>query len=150
MARMHSRDKGKSGSSKPVKKVPSWAPYKDKEVEKLVTKYAKAEKSTSEIGAILRDSYGIHSVKALTGKSVLKILQEHDLVKSLPEDLLNLIRKLVHINQHFEKNRQDMTAKRGYELTTSKIRRLTKYYKKSKRLPADWKLDTKRLKIYLE
>ena len=150
MARMHSRDKGKSGSSKPIKKVPSWAPYQGKEAEKLVLKYTKAEKSSSEIGSILRDSYGIPSVKALTGKTVTKILEENKLTKSLPEDLLNLIKKLVHIQQHFEKNRQDMTAKRGYELTTSKIRRLVKYYKKSKKLAADWKLDTKRLKIYLE
>jgi small subunit ribosomal protein S15 len=150
MARMHSRDKGKSRSDKPMKKVPSWAPYKGKEVEKLVVKYAKAEHSSSEIGMILRDSYGINSVKALTDKTITKILIEKKLTKQLPEDLLNLIRKMIHVTTHFEKNRQDKTAKRGLELTSSKIRRLIKYYKQTKKLPADWKLDMNRLKIYLE
>ena len=42
MAKMHSRARGKSGSTKPLKKVPSWAPYKGPDVEKLIVKYAKA------------------------------------------------------------------------------------------------------------
>lgn len=150
MARMHSRKKGKSGSSKPIKKVPSWAPYKEKDVEKLVIKYAKSEKSTSEIGMILRDNYGINSVKAITGKSVSAILKEKGLLSELPEDLLNLIRKLVEIKTHREKNKQDQTAKRGFLLTNSKIRRLVKYYQSTKRLSADWKLDMDRLKVYIE
>ena len=147
---MHSRDKGKSGSSKPLKRVPSWAPYKDKEVEKLVIKYGKAGKNPSQIGIRLRDSYGINSVKALTGKSVGKILEENKLRSELPEDLLALIKRLILIKQHMEKNNHDQTAKRGYILTTSKIRRIVKYYQKSKRLPAGWKLDMNRLKMYLE
>tara|TARA_Y100000034_G_C6697753_1_gene307516 strand:+ start:15 stop:467 length:453 start_codon:yes stop_codon:yes gene_type:complete len=150
MARMHSRDKGKSGSVKPVKRIPAWAPYKDKEVEKLVIKYAKIGKSTSEIGVTLRDSYGIHSVADLTNKKISKILVENNLAKKLPEDLLNLIRKMISVKQHFEKNKQDMTAKRGYILTDSKIRRLVKYYKSTKKIPTDWKLNMDRLKMYLE
>ena len=150
MARMHSRDKGKSGSSKPVKHVPSWAPYKGKEVEKLVIKYAKAGKTTSEIGSILRDNYGIHSVYDLTDKRITTILSENELAPKLPEDLLNLIRKLVDVKTHFEKNKQDKTSLRGVQLTGSKIRRLIKYYKKSKKLPADWAIDMNRLKMYLE
>ncbi|MBU0459396.1 MAG: 30S ribosomal protein S15 [Nanoarchaeota archaeon] len=150
MARMHSRKKGKAKSTKPIKKVPSWAPYKGKEIEKLVIKFAKAGKTTSEIGIFLRDSYGINSVKALAGKSISAILKENNLTKDLPEDLLNLIKKMVEVKTHLEKNRQDMTAKRGLQLTSSKIRRLIKYYQKSKRLPADWKFDPNRLKMYLE
>jgi small subunit ribosomal protein S15 len=150
MARMHSRKKGKSGSSVPAKIVPSWAPYKGKEVEKLIIKYAKAGNTASEIGIVLRDSYGINSVKALTEKKITQVLTENKLAKELPEDLLNLIKRLIAINQHFEKNRQDQTAKRGQLLTNSKIRRLIKYYKSSKRLPSDWKLDQKRLKMYIE
>ena len=147
---MHSRDKGKSGSKKPIKAVPTWAPYQGKEVEKLIVKFAKTDLSGSEIGTVLRDSYGIHSVKALTGKTINKVLAENNLEKSLPEDLLQLIKKMIDVGTHFEKNKQDMTAKRGRELTSSKIRRLVKYYKSSKKLPADWKLDLQRLKSYLE
>lgn len=150
MARMHSGKKGKSGSTRPVKRVPSWAPFKGQEVEKLVIKYAKAGKSSSEIGMILRDSYGINSIKALTDKKVMEILQEKQLVKSLPEDLLAIIRKLITIKQHLEKNKHDETANRGVILANSKIRRLIKYYKNSQKLPEDFQLDMDRLKIYLE
>jgi small subunit ribosomal protein S15 len=150
MARMHSRKKGKARSTKPVKRVPSWAPYKGKEVERLVIKYAKAGNSSSEIGVILRDSYGINCVKTLTEKTVTTILKENKLMKELPEDLLNVMKKLIAVRTHQEKNRQDKTAVRGALLASSKIRRLVKYYKRSKRLPADWKLDMNRLKMYLE
>ena len=150
MARMHSRDKGKSGSTKPLKKIPSWASYKEKEVEKLVIKFAKSGKTASEIGTLLRDSYGINSVKSLTKKKVSMILEENKLTKKLPEDLLNLIKKLISVKTHLEKNRQDQTAKRGLLLTSSKIRRLTKYYLRTKKLPADWKIDMNRLKMYIE
>jgi small subunit ribosomal protein S15 len=150
MARMHSRDKGKSGSSKPVKETPAWAPYKGKDVEKLIVKYAKAGKKASEIGLVLRDSFGIHNVKALTNKKITQILADNDLKKEIPEDLQNLIRKLVAAKTHFEKNRQDMTAKHGIELTSSKILRLVRYYQKSHKLPEGWKLDMNRLKMYLE
>ena len=85
MARMHSGAKGKSGSKKPIKKVPSWAPFKEKDVEKLIVKYAKAGKSSSEIGLLLRDAYGINSVKALTGKKVTAVLEENNLTKELQQ-----------------------------------------------------------------
>ncbi len=148
---MHSRKKGKSGSSKPASsEKPSWTNYSASEVEKLVLKYRKEGKSMSEIGMVLRDKYGIPNVKTITKKSILEILEENKLQREIPEDLLNLIKKLVSIQAHMEKNKKDMTAKRGYLLTDSKIRRLVKYYKKSGALTADWKLDKSRLKMYLE
>ena len=147
---MHSSSKGKSGSTKPMKKIPSWAPYKDTEVEKLILKYAKAGKSSSEIGLTLRDAYGIHNIKALTGKSIGTFLAENKVTKKLPEDLLNLIKRMINIRRHLEKNKQDQTAKRGLLLTNSKLKRLVKYYKRSKKLPEDWKLDQEKLKMYLE
>ncbi len=150
MARMHSRKKGKAKSRKPSDTAPAWTPYGDKEVQKLVLKYAKLGKDTSEIGIILRDSYGIGNVKSITKKKITSILNENKLSKELPEDLLNLMKKMVAVKQHLEKNRQDQTAKRGLLLTSSKIRRLIKYYKKSHRLPANWKFDQSRLKMYIE
>lgn len=150
MARMHSRKRGKSGSKKPAKKIPSWAPFQEKEVEKLIVKYGKAGKSTSEIGIILRDSYGIHNVKALTGKTITALLQENKLRKALPEDMLSLIQRMIAIKHHFDHHKQDMTALRGLQLTEAKIRRLVKYYQRTGRLAVDWKFDTDRLKMYLE
>ena len=146
---MHSRDKGKSGSKKPIPKIPSWARYKGPEVEKLIIKLAKVDTTTSEMGMILRDNYGINSVKALTEKTITQILKENKLTKELPEDLMALIVKFVDVKKHLEKNRQDMTAKRGLQLTSSKIRRLMKYYKKTNKLPQDWKFDEEKVKMYL-
>ncbi len=150
MARMHSRAKGKSGSKTPIKKIPTWAPYQGKEVEKLIIKYAKSGKSSSEIGLHLRDSYGINSVKALTGRKIMAVLQENKLSSKLPEDIINLIKKMIAIKFHLEGNKHDQTAKRGLILTESKIRRIVKYYQRSNILPKDWVLDTQRLKMYLE
>ena len=150
MAKMHSRARGKSGSKKPAKKIPSWAPYKEKDVEKLVVKYAKAGKNNAEIGLLLRDSYGIHNVKALSGKSISAVVKENHLQKKLPEDMLALIKRMIAIKQHRGKNKQDKTALRGYQLTNSKVHRLVKYYQRSGRIAPAWKLDTDKLKMYLE
>lgn len=150
MARMHSGSKGKSGSTKPIKKVPSWIRYKEKEIEKLIIKSSKAGKTASEIGMILRDTYGINNIKAVAGKKITQILQSNSLLKALPEDLTALIRKYRDIKKHLEKNKLDNTTQRGLQLTESKIRRLIKYYKKSKKLPADWKFETEKVSMYLE
>ena len=151
MARMHSRDKGVSGSTKPSKKTsPSWLMYKPKEIELLVVKYAKEGKSASQIGLTLRDKYGIPDVKTVTKKSITQILKEKKLEKEIPEDLMALIRKAVLIRKHMGVNNKDMTGKRGLQLTESKIKRLTKYYKSKGRLPLEWRYDPKRIRLLVE
>lgn len=151
MARMHARKKGKSGSHPPLQETkPTWMRYKPKEVELLVGKLAKDGNSSSEIGIILRDSYGIPSVKMIVGKTITQLLGEKKLLPDLPEDLLNLIRRAIMIRKHLETNKQDMFAKRGLQRTESKIKRLVKYYKNIKKLPADWKYDFESVKIYAE
>lgn len=151
MGRMFSRAKGKSGSKKPSEKsVPSWVRYKSKEVEQLVGKLGKEGVSAAKIGINLRDTYGIPDVKTLTGKSISKILDEKDLLPDVPEDLRNLIRKAALIRRHLEENKHDMPAKRGLQLTESKIGRMVKYYKKTRKLPADWKYDPSKASTYLE
>lgn len=151
MARMYSRRKGKSGSTKPIKKEPNaWLRYTPKEVEALIQKLAKETKSSAKIGVILRDTYGIPSVKVVCGKGITQILSEKKLAAELPEDLLNLIRRSVKIQKHLEENHKDGSARRGRLLTTSKIGRLTKYYKDRGVLPQDWTLGTKSLRLYAE
>ena len=151
MARMHSRARGKSGSTKPSKKVvPSWLKYKSKEVELLIVKYAKEGMNPSHIGVYLRDEYGIPDVKLVTKKSITQILKEKNLLKEIPEDLMALIRKAVLIRKHLGENKKDMPAKRGLQLTESKIKRLTKYYKRTGRLPMTWKYDPDRIKLVVE
>ena len=43
-----------------------------------------------------------------------------------------------------------MTAKRGFQLTESKINRLVKYYKKTNKMPKDWKFDRAKAKLLVE
>lgn len=148
MARMYSRKRGKAGSTKPVKKTkPSWVTYNPKVVEQLVIKLAKSEQSPSMIGITLRDSYGIPDVKAVTGKKVTKILEDNKLALKMPENLTALIKRHITLMKHIEDNSRDKTAKRGEQLTESKINRLVKYYKKKKMLPADWKYSKAKAKL---
>jgi len=139
MARMHSRKKGKSASAHPPAHVnPDWVTLDKKEAEKLIIDLFKAGNSMSRIGLILRDQYGVPSVKALLGKSVKELLDEHKLLPAFPEDLMNLIRKAVSLHNHMKTNRMDNHNKRIMQLTESKIRRLVHYYKEKKMLPEDW------------
>jgi len=151
MARMHSRKRGKAGSKKPLKRTTkSWLSYKPKEVEMLIVKLAKERKTPSQIGTYLRDVYGIPDIKVITKKSVTKILEDHKLLKQIPEDLTALIIKKIKLEKHLEENKQDKTSLHGLQLTEAKIKRLAKYYKRTKKLPVDWKYDPKRVKIHVE
>ncbi len=151
MARMYSRKRGKSGSKKPLKKTkPVWSIYKPKEVEILIVKLAKERKTSSQIGVFLRDVYGIPDVKTITKKSITTILKENNLLKQIPEDTTFLIKRRIALEKHLEENKHDKTALRGLQLTESKIKRLIKYYKRTKKIPVEWKYDPKRIRIYIE
>lgn len=151
MARMHSRKKGKSGSTKPAKLTkPTWVSLKPKEIEMLVVKLAKEGRSASQIGLFLRDEYGVPNVKVMTGKTILEILQAKKVAPEIPEDLMALLRKAVLVRKHLAENGTDKTAKRGLQLTESKIRRLAKYYMRTGVLESGWKYDPERIKILVE
>lgn len=151
MARMHSGSKGKSGSKKPEKKSSySWMNYKPKEIELLVIKLAKEGNKPSSIGIVLRDTYGIPDVKAITKKSISQLLEKKELLPKLPENLTSLLLRVIDLQKHLEANKKDMTAKRGLTLTESKIRRLIKYYKETGRLPETWNYDPARVKLLIE
>ncbi len=148
MARMHSRKKGKSGSKKPSTQKPQpWISYSAQEIEQLIVKLAKTGKTSSQIGIILRDNYGIPDLKKITNKKITKILNEHKLQQKIPEELTNLIKKEIKIIKHLEKNKKDMPSRRGLLLTGSKIKRLTKYYKRTGVLPKDWIYSREQAKI---
>ena len=151
MARMYSRNKGKSKSTQPAKRtVPSWVSYSAKEVELLIVKYAKEGKTPSQIGLYLRDEYGIPSVKAVVGTSIERVLDKKKMKSELPEDILALMRKVLRVKEHIAENNQDKDAKRGLTLTESKILRLIKYYKSSGRISKDWNYNPKHIKMYVE
>ena len=151
MARMYSRKKGNAGSHKPVDKtVPEWVGYQSGEVEQLIVKLAKQGKSSSEVGLILRDSYGIPSVKAVLQKGVTDVMKERKVAKKLPEDLVNIIQRHIAVMKHLAENKQDMVAHRGVQLAESRIKRLVTYYKRKKVLARDFIYDKANAKLYLE
>lgn len=151
MARMYSGKRGKSGSKKPAKKtVPSWIRYKANEVEHLVIKIGKENKTPSQIGMILRDVYGVPDTKVLTKKSITQILDEKNMSAKIPEDLMALIRRALMIRKHLESNHHDNSAIRGLILTESKIGRLSKYYKRTKKIDKNWKFEPDKVNLYIQ
>jgi len=152
MARMHARRKGKSGSTRMIHRSthPTWSALKPREVESRILDLAKTEKSSSEIGIILRDQYAVPDIKIATGKKISRILEENKMASEIPEDLKNLISKALKIREHLESNKKDVFNKRNLQLTESKIRRLTKYYHTIQRLPEKWKYNPKQAKLLFE
>jgi len=151
MARMHARRKGKSGSTHPMRKeAPKWSSLNPRETESRILDLARNEKSTSEIGNILRDQYAVPDIKLATGNKVSKILEKNDMKTEIPEDLRNLIRRALKISKHLEINRKDLKNRRNLKLTESKIWRLTKYYHKKKRLPEGWKYKLEQAKLMFD
>ncbi|MEX1336488.1 MAG: 30S ribosomal protein S15 [Candidatus Limnocylindrales bacterium] len=139
MAKMHTRNKGKSSSTRPNRtESPEWCKVSAEEATGVVLDLWKQGVATSEIGMILRDRYGVPDVKLLTGKKVTAILKDNNVAPSVPEDLYNLIVKALRLRKHLAINKKDVHNKRSLQLTESKIRRLVKYYHQEKVLPMDW------------
>ena len=80
---------------------------------------------------------------------MVKILEENKIKAKIPEELTALIKSEINLEKHLGKNKHDQVAKRGLILTESKIRRLAKYYKSSKKLPSDWKYDREKAELLI-
>ncbi|MCX8171178.1 MAG: 30S ribosomal protein S15 [Candidatus Bathyarchaeota archaeon] len=136
---MPKKEKGCSHSIRPVgKRPPSWCKYTPDEIVALVIKLAREGNPPSKIGVMLRDQYGVPLVKALVGKSIIKILEENGLAPKIPEDLNNLLRKAARISAHLQKHRKDTYNRRALQIVESKIHRLSEYYKEKGVLPPNW------------
>jgi len=122
---------------------PEWTEYSNEEIEELILKFRKEGKSTSVIGVILRDQYGIPDVKTVTGNKITAILEKNGQGEEYPEELINLIKKAVNIRDHLEENPKDLHTKRGLRIIESKIRRLVRYYVREGVLPEGWRYDPK-------
>jgi small subunit ribosomal protein S15 len=150
MARMHARRRGSSGSKKPMtKEKPAWLAMEPKDIEDLVVKFISEGKTSAMVGLILRDQYAIPSIKIATGKTISQIIKSRKLTPRLPEDLQNLMKRAISLNEHVKKNPKDLHNKRGLNLIESKIRRLVKYYGRMEQIPTGWKysMDTAKLEI---
>ena len=151
MARMHARRKGKSCSKRPlITENPAWVTLSATEIEDIIVKMAKDGNGSAKIGLVLRDQYGVHDVKLATGKTVTAIMKEKGVAPALHEDLANLMRRAIDLNVHLKENRGDISNRRGLMLIEAKIRRLERYYKANKVLPADWKYSLNTAELMLK
>ncbi|ABR54796.1 Ribosomal S13S15-like protein [Methanococcus vannielii SB] len=151
MARLHSGKRGSSGSTKPLRtEVPEWVSMSAEEVQAKIVEMAKDGNQSAIIGNILRDMYGIPNVKLVTGKSVSSIMKDAGFYSEVPEDLFNLMKKAINLRNHLENNPRDIHSKVGLNLIESKIRRLVKYYKGTKVLPATWRYSPQTARLLVE
>ena len=150
MARMHARRRGSSGSKRVYRdSPPEWVDLTAEEVEKRILELYKEGYEPSMIGMILRDRYGVPSVRQVTGKKLVKLLKEKGAKIDYPEDLKALIKKALNLRRHLEVHKKDFHNKRGLQLIEAKIWRLSSYYKEKGILPKDWSYDPVKLRIAL-
>jgi small subunit ribosomal protein S15 len=131
---MHSRRRGSSGSDRPAAdEPPEWSDVDQEDIESRVVELADQGYGPSQIGMKLRDEgvqgTPVPDVKLATGKKLTEILAEHDADSELPEDLRNLMKRAVRLNDHMDENPQDHQNKRALQNTESKVRRLVDYYR---------------------
>ncbi len=150
MARMHTRRKGQSGSKRPIRtEPPKWSNTNLEEIGNAIQQLANQGKSSSEIGMVLRDRYGVPDVTLVTGKKIVTIMKEKNVAPGIPEDIHNLIIKVLELKKHLDKNPKDLHNKRAFNNMESKIRRLEKYYRREGVFPADWKYSLERAEMLI-
>jgi small subunit ribosomal protein S15 len=151
MARMHSKGKGTSGSSKPNNdKAPSWSESDKGTVEELIIKYANEGHSSAKIGSLLRDMHAVPDVRLVMGERISKTLSRNDLGSTYPEDMMNLMRKALSLIDHLSGNKKDLHNRRQLELCESRLRRLAKYYVRTGRISSTWTYKRDQLRLMVE
>ena len=126
----------------------SWVQYERDEIEKLVVKLAREGNTKAKIGIILRDQYGIPSIKQF-GTRISDVVDK-EIKREIPEDLFNRLIKVVDLYQHLEKNKKDAKSKHSLDTVESKIRRLAKYYIRKGKLPKGWKYSIEKARLLVK
>ncbi len=138
MARLYSRKRGSSGSTRPVtRRPPSWFKYEPEEIEALVQKLSKEGNPPSIIGQVLRDRYGVPLVSQIVSKRLVNLIPQESRPR-IPEDLEALVKRASSAARHLQKNRKDYPNKRDLALIESKIHRLSSYYREMGKIPKEW------------
>ncbi|MAG74211.1 MAG: 30S ribosomal protein S15 [Euryarchaeota archaeon] len=151
MARMHSKGKGTSGSSKPnIDTAPSWSESDKGTVEELIIKYANEGHSSAKIGTLLRDMHAVPDVRLVMGERISQTLSRNDLESKYPEDMMNLMRKALSLIDHLSNNKKDLHNRRQLELCESRLRRLARYYVGTGRIPSTWAYKRDQLRLMVE
>ncbi len=151
MSRMHSKGRGRSGSTRPISTdAPDWSQSDPESVEALVLSLAEEGHSPAVIGTILRDRHAVPSVKAVCGERIVQILSRNGHVARFPEDMMNLMRKALRLIDHLDLNRKDLHNLRQLELTEARIRRLARYYIGRGVVDSDWTYKRDQLRLLVE
>ena len=140
MSRIHSGRKGRSGSHRPYPLTkPEWVTVTPEELIGQAVQLSKAGRPAAQIGQHLRDSMGVPSTRAVTGKRLEVVLAEAGIRPEIPDDLQALLKRVVHLQRHLETHPKDLSNQRGLSLMESRIRRLARYYRQRKRIPDTWR-----------
>ena len=140
MSRIHSGNKGRSGSHRPYPLAkPEWVTASSEEVVEQAVQLAKSGMGQALVGQTLRDSYAIPLSRAITGKRLGTLLAEHGVKPEIPDDLQALLKRVVQLQRHLQTHPKDLANRRGLSLMESRIRRLARYYRRRRRLPESWR-----------
>lgn len=143
MGRMHTPGKGISSSAQPYSRNPPvWCKQTAASIVNLIIKQARKGSTPSQIGVTLRDLHAVPQSKPITNNKILRILRANGLGPELPEDLYYLIKKAISMRKHLSTNAKDRDSKFRLILVESRIHRLSRYYKRVEKLPANWKYDS--------
>ena len=148
MSRMHAPGRGKSGSTRPhIDSAPVWSNTDKAQIEETIVDLAKKGKTTAQIGTILRDQHAVPSVRLVMGERIGQILARNDISPSVPEDLMDLMRKALRMLDHLSENHKDVHNRRQLHLVESKIRRLARYHKGAGALDSTWTYKRDQLRL---
>lgn len=111
----------------------------DEELVTQAVQLAKAGRSAAQVGQVLRDGYGVPSVRTITGKRLTVLLGAQGVRPEIPEDLQALLKRVVHLQRHLRSHPSDLSNRRGLTLLESRIRRLARYYRQQRRIPESWR-----------
>jgi len=140
MSRIHSGHKGRAGSHRPYPLTkPAWVTVSQEELVAQAVQLSKTGVSAAQVGMNLRDSFGVPSSRAVTGKRLGTLLKESAISPEIPDDLQALLKRVVHLQRHLETHPKDLSNRRGLTLMESRIRRLARYYRQRKRIPETWR-----------
>lgn len=149
MARLHTRKHGKSKSRKPTLADATLDADKSK-VEKAILEYSKQGLNGAAIGQRIKEKHEAGYLKPLLGKRLNRFLADSGVEQKLPDDLMALMKKAVGMHNHLAANHRDVYGKLRLTRVEAKIGRLSKYYRKEGRLPADWKYDPKQAALIIK
>ena len=97
---------GKSHSTRPVRSRETiMGNSESKRNRRIDCQIWKRWIATQQIGLKLRDQHAIPLIKPITNKGIAQVLDENKSSQEIPEDLDNIVRKAVGLQNHLKSNR---------------------------------------------